>query len=317
MSKKSEPYVTNTKRSVLPFSFKRTPIKRSELGPYLTIAPGIIFLALMAIYPFLFLLKISFQNYSPINLENEFIGFQNYMNLFSDHNFWNAIKVTLIYVISAVSIEFIIGIGLAIILNKQLKGKRIIQTLVLLPIIMAPTVVGLMFRFMFNERYGVINYFVEMLGFERNAWLSDPSLALPTLIATDIWQWTPFMIIILLAGLQGLPNDPIEAAEIDGASKWQIFRYVTVPMLAKVILIAVLLRTIDAFRIYDQIYMMTQGGPVNVTSTLSWLVYDKGFKFLDFGYGAAIAVTVLIIAVTAVLITLRKFDLFEESRENQ
>jgi multiple sugar transport system permease protein len=276
----------------------------------LVMAPGLIILLLFAIYPFLFLLKISFQNYSPIQVKNPFVGLGNYAQLFQDHNFWNSLKVTAVFVISTVSLEFILGLGLAVILNQLRIGQKILQSIIIIPIAMAPTVVGLMFRFMMNEQYGIFNYFAETLGFGRTAWLSDPDLALPALIATDIWQWTPFMMIILLAGLKGIPDEPYEAARIDGASSWQSFRYVTLPQLSKIIYIALLLRTIDAFRIYDTIYMMTKGGPINVTSTLSWIVYDQGFKFLEFGYGAAICIVLLIIVITFLSIALKKMDLF-------
>jgi multiple sugar transport system permease protein len=273
--------------------------------------PGILLLAAFSIYPFLFLLKISFQKYSPIAALNPFIGFNNYIDVFQDDSFWNALKVTAVYVVSTVSLEFLIGLGLALILNRINIGQKWFQSLILLPIAMAPTVVGLMFRFMMNDQYGVFNYFAETLGFERNAWLSDPHMALPALIATDIWQWTPFMMIILLAGLKGIPDEPYEAARIDGASPWQTFRLVTIPQLSRIISIALLLRTIDAIRAYDTIYMMTKGGPINVTSTLSWIVYDRGFKFLDFGYGAAICMVLLIIVVSLLTLVLKKIDLFE------
>ncbi|OMF37688.1 hypothetical protein BK133_03865 [Paenibacillus sp. FSL H8-0548] len=286
-------------------------LKLQRSGPYLVMAPGMLLLLLFAIYPFIFLFVISFQEYSPIQAVKPFIGIDNYAQLFQDHNFWNAIKVTAIFVISTVGLEFMIGLALAVVLNQLKLGQRIFQSIILIPIAMAPTVVGLMFRFMMNEQYGVFNYFVELLGFSRTAWLSDPQLALPALIMTDVWQWTPFMMIILLAGLKGIPDEPYEAASIDGASAWQSFRYVTIPQLSRIIFIALLLRTIDAFRIYDTIYMMTKGGPINVTSTLSWIVYDKGFKFLEFGYGAAISVVMLILVVTILMLVLRKIDLFE------
>lgn len=286
-------------------------LRLQRTGPYLVMAPGMILLLLFSMYPFLFLLKISFQDYSPINPLKPFVGLDNYIHVFQDHNFWNALKVTAVFVISTVTLEFAIGLLLAVILNRLSVGQRIYQSIILLPIAMAPTVVGLMFRFMMNEQYGVFNYFVELLGMSRTAWLSDPYLALPALIFTDVWQWTPFMMIILLAGLKGMPDEPYEAAMIDGASSWQTFRYVTIPQLSKIIYIALLLRTIDAFRIYDTIYMMTKGGPINVTSTLSWIVYDKGFKFLEFGYGAAICIILLILVVSLLTYILKKFDLFE------
>jgi multiple sugar transport system permease protein len=290
---------------------KKKPILQ-RIGPYLVMAPGMLLLMLFAIYPTVFLIKISFQKYSPINPDKPFIGFDNYSQLFQDASFWNALKVTTIFVVSTVLLEFIIGMALALILNRLTKGQRIFQSLILLPIAMAPTVVGLLFRFMLNNQYGILNYFMEVLGMSRIPWLSEMHLALPALILTDVWQWTPFMMIILLAGLKGISTEPQEAAMIDGASSWQIFRYITIPQLSKIIYIAVLLRTIDSFRIYDTIYMMTKGGPVNVTSTLSWIVYDKGFKFLEFGYGAAICVVLLIIVVILLNLVLKKFDFFGE-----
>ncbi|WP_276353775.1 carbohydrate ABC transporter permease [Cohnella caldifontis] len=284
----------------------------ARTGPYWVMAPGMLLLLLFSIYPFVFLLKISFQEYSPISPQNPFVGFDNYRTLFQDHNFWNALKVTAVFVVCTVALEFLIGLGLALVLNRLPLGQRIFQSVVLLPIAMAPTVVGLMFRFMMNEQYGVLNYFMELAGFSRQAWLSDLHLALPALILTDIWQWTPFMMIILLAGLKGIPDEPYESAAIDGASPWQMFRYVTIPQLSRIISIALLLRTIDAFRIYDTIYMMTKGGPINVTSTLSWIVYDKGFKFLEFGYGAAICVVMLVIVVTLISLAMKRMNLFDE-----
>jgi multiple sugar transport system permease protein len=286
-------------------------LKLQRTGPYLVMAPGMILLLLFALYPFIFLLKISFQEYSPIQPVKPFVGFDNYTQLFHDSGFWNALKVTAIFVVSTVTIEFALGLGLAIVLNRLHIGQKIMQSIILIPIAMAPTVVGLLFRFMMNDQYGVLNYFAESLGMGRTPWLSDPHLALPALIVTDIWQWTPFMMIILLAGIKGIPDEPYEAARIDGASPWQTFRYVTIPQLSKIIYIAVLLRTIDSFRAYDTIFMMTKGGPINVTSTLSWIVYDKGFKFLEFGYGAAICIVLLIIVVTLLTLAMKKMDLFD------
>lgn len=287
----------------------KTILKR--LGPYSVIAPGLLILAALSIYPFIFLIKISFQEYSPINSKNPFVGLENYARLLTDSSFWNSIKVTIIFVIGAVLIELVLGLALAMLYNQHFIGKRILRTLILLPIVMTPTVVGLMFRFMMNEQYGILNYFISSLGARRTAWLSDINYALPALIVTDIWQWTPFMLLILLAGLQGLSEEVYEAVRVDGASKWQSFIYVTIPMLSKVIFIAVLLRVIDSFRAYDTVYMMTRGGPINVTSTMSWLVYDKGFRTLDFGFGAAICVVMLIIMLSILPAVLRKMDMFE------
>lgn len=299
-------------RSIYPnWSDKMNKTILKRIGPYSVIAPGLLLLAALALYPFVFLVKISFQEYSPINSRNPFVGLDNYIRLLTYINFWNSIRVTVTFVVAAVAIELVLGLGLALLYNQHLIGKRILRTLILLPIVMTPTVVGLMFRFMMNEQYGILNFFISILGAQRTAWLSDINYALPALIATDIWQWTPFMLLILLAGLQGLPEEVYEAVRVDGASKWQAFIYVTVPMLSKVIYIAALLRVIDSFRAYDTVYMMTRGGPINATSTMSWLVYDKGFRTLDFGFGAAICVVMLIIMLSILPAVLRKMDMFE------
>lgn len=290
-----------------------------NIGPYTVMAPGMFLLIALAIYPFLFLIKISFQEYSPINSSNPFIGLSNYIHLFKDGGFWNSIMVTAIFVVASVLIELVIGLALALLYNQQLAGKRLFRTLILLPIVMTPTVVGLMFRFMMNDQYGIFNHFIEGLGLNRTPWLSDIRYALPALIITDIWQWTPFMILIILAGLQGLSEEVYEAVRVDGASKWQTFIYVTLPMLSRIIFIAVLLRTIDSFRAYDTIFMMTRGGPVNATSTLSWIVYDKGFKTLDFGYGSSICVVMLFLIVLILPKVLKRMEMFglEKGKKNE
>ena len=270
-----------------------------NLTPYYFLLPPLIFLILIAIYPLLFSLKLAFYRWNLVNvLDQYFIGFGNFTRLFTDDSFWNAIKVTFTYVILATVIEFFLGLSLALIASQELKGIKIIRTLFLIPMMMAPLVVGLMWRYLLNANYGIVTFLIKTIfRVTPPEWLSHPTWSLFTLIFVDIWQWTPFMFIILLAGIQSLSKSPYEAAQIDGARKHQIFFYITLPLLRPVILVSILLRVIDTFRVYDLVYSMTRGGPINKTESLSWYVYQTGFKFFDFGYASALSWIMLVITM--------------------
>ena len=183
----------------------------------------------------------------------------------------------------------------------------------LLPIVVAPTIAGLIWRFMLNYEYGIINYFITLLHLPKLVWLADSILAPLSLMIADIWQWTPFMIIILLAGLQSLPDEVIEASIIDGCTGKQSWIYVKLPMIKNVIAIVLLLRVIDTFRVYDIVAMMTRGGPVNATSTLSWNIFIKGFKIFDFDRAAATSLLMLVVVtlITTAIIKFTKFNINE------
>lgn len=267
--------------------------------PFLYLIAPVGFLFFIVIYPLGFSLKLIFYRWNLINVSDQyFVGIANFIRMLMDNSFWNAIKVTFIYVAVATVIQFLIGLALAMVAAQNLRGMRIVRSLLLVPMMMTPLVVGLMWRYMLNPSYGIINYLISAFTpVKPPQWLSDPRLALPTLIFVDIWQWTPFMFIILLAGVQSLPKEPYEAAEIDGARKHQIFGYITLPLLRPIILVAILLRVIDTFRVYDLVYSMTRGGPINTTENLSWYIYQVGFKFFEFGYASALSWVMLIISI--------------------
>lgn len=270
-----------------------------NLTPYYLLLPPLIFLILIAIYPLLFSLKLAFYRWNLVNIIDQyFIGIGNFIQLFNDGSFWNALRVTFAYVIFAVVVEFFLGLSLALIASQELKGIKLIRSLFLIPMMMAPLVVGLMWRYLLNANYGIITFLIKVIfRVTPPEWLSHPTWSLFTLVFVDIWQWTPFMFIILLAGIQSLSKSPYEAAQIDGAKKLQIFFYITLPLLRPVILVSILLRVIDTFRVYDLVYSMTRGGPINKTESLSWYVYQTGFKFFDFGYASALSWVMLIITM--------------------
>lgn len=260
--------------------------------------PTLIFLFVICIYPLIFLIRLAFMRWNLISISGRyFVGLDNFIRIFNDHDFWNSLWVTLIFVLFSVGIQLFLGMFLALILNQDLKGENIFRGLLLLPMLLTPVVTGLMWRFMLHPDYGIWNYLISLLGIKKIEWLSSTLLALPAIIIVDVWQWTPFTFLILLAGLQSLPREPYEQAQIDGASSWQTFWFMTVPLIKRYILVALLLRLIDALRQYDLIYMMTRGGPINTTETLSWHIYQVGFKFFEFGHASALAWIFLIIAI--------------------
>lgn len=294
-------------------SVKSKRFKWSVAGPYLTVTPGILLLIIIAIYPIIFLIGISFMKYNLLDKNRHFVGLRNFILILTDNNFWQSLSVTLIFVLTTVTIEFFVGLLIASTLNKEVRGQRFFQMIFLLPIVVAPTVVGLIWRFMLNYEYGIINYFFKLINIPRLGWLANQSLALISIIIADIWQWTPFMIIILLAGLQSLPTEVIEASVIDGCSGIQSWIHVKLPMIKKIIAIVLLLRIIDTFRIYDIVAMMTRGGPVKATSTLSWNIYTRGFLIFDFDKAAAMSLITLVIVtiITTIILKITKFEISE------
>lgn len=264
-------------------------------GPYLTMLPALLFLVALSVFPLIYSLIVSFFQWNLMNPDRRpFVGLRNFQLILTSPEFWNSLWVTMLFVLMAVSVEFVLGLGLALLLSRDLPGMRLFRSMMIVPLVMAPIVVGLLWRFMLNRDYGVINYFVSLLGMERIDFLSSTRLALPVIAMVDIWQWTPFMFLILLAGIQALPREPFEAAAIDGASAWATFRHITLPLLRYSIMVALLLRAIDAFRVYDLIFMMTRGGPIDATDTLSWSVYNVGFRAFRMSYAAALSWIMLI-----------------------
>jgi multiple sugar transport system permease protein len=277
-------------------------------------APGLLFLAVFAIYPSIYSLVISFFRWNLNDpLGKRFGEFHNYEILLKDPAFWHSVGVTLRYVAAVTILELGIGLGLALLFFRAFPGDKFLRALLILPMVVAPVVVGLLWRYMLNVQFGIVNYIVDLLGFGRVDFLGDPGWALPTLVLVDVWQWTPFIFLILLAALQGIPEDILEAARVDGAKPVRIFFEHMLPLLRYPIAVAVALRMIDAFRVYDFIFMTTRGGPIDKTSTLSWQIYDAGFKSFDIGYASAFSwlMLILVVVVTTVFLRLmlRKEDL--------
>ncbi len=268
--------------------------------------PTVLVLLIFTVLPLVFNLVLSTQDRSVSSaLPSHFVGLGNYIDAFKDPRFWNATALMTGFALIAVPAQMLLGLGLAALLNRPLSLQGLIRSLVLLPMMATPVAIGLIWALMMNPDLGVLNYFLEHLGLPRSLWVADPRLAIPALALIDVWQWTPLVALILLAGLQSMPEEPFEAARIDGASGPQVFRYVTWPLLQPAVFAALTLRLIDALKTFDIIEVITQGGPGTSSETLNVYAFHSGFEFLKVGYTAALLTfLLLVVALVAVGVNL-------------
>src|SRR5215470_5958985 len=268
--------------------------KREWLLPALFLAPALAVLLSLSIYPLIYSITISLQRETS---GGAVWTFDNFTRLVSDNFFLTAMVHTFVYAVAALSCEFLLGLGLALLLNSKLRGRGLFRASLLVPMMLPSVVVGVVWRLMLNPDFGAINGTLRRFGFHTESlpWIASPKLAMLSVIAVDVWQWTPFVFLVLLAGLQAIPEEPYEAALIDGSSHWQTFWHVTLPLLKPSILIVLLLRTMDLLRVFDQIFILTEGGPGFATETISLYIYRAAFRFFDFGYAAAMSFVLLIV----------------------
>ena len=226
-----------------------------------------------------------------------FAGFGNYASVFTDDRFWSSVLHMAYFTIIAVPAETVLGFLTALLLNRDFYLKGVVRSLVLLPMIATPVAVGLIWALMMNPELGVLNYFLQVLHLPRSLWATSSALAIPSIALVDIWEWTPFMALIILAALQSLRTDQLEAATIDGANAWQRLFRIVVPVIRPAIVIAVVLRTIDALKTFDIIYVITQGGPGTASETLNVYAFKSSFLYLRIGYASSLLVVLAIIVV--------------------
>ncbi|HEY4622163.1 MAG TPA: sugar ABC transporter permease [Gaiellaceae bacterium] len=272
--------------------------------PYLLLAPAVLVVLAVLVYPLWDGIKASTDFYRfgrPI----ESVGLENYTDLWSDPQFRNALWVTVRFVTLAVAIETVLGLALALFCASELRGVRFLRTALIVPMVITPVVVGIVFRLIYATEAGMLTVVSEKLGGDPVLILSDPTKAFLGLVVLDVWEWTPLMFLILLAGVQSLPVEPIEAARVDGAGAWRTFVDHTLPMLRPVLAVAIVLRTIDAFGTFDQVFVLTRGGPGEATRLVSIYGYDTAFKFQQVGYAAALFVTVGLIVLAFALVAVR------------
>ena len=272
--------------------------------PYLLLAPSVLIVLGVLVYPLWDGLRASAMLYrygSPV----ENIGLQNYVQLWSDEQFRNSLWVTLRFVTFSVAIETVLGLALALFCLREFRGIRLLRTVLIIPMVITPVVVAIVFRLIYASDAGMLTAVSEALGGSQVQILGDPMKAFIGLVLLDVWEWTPLMFLILLAGLQSLPQEPFEAARVDGAGAWRTFVDLTLPMLRPVLAIAIVLRTIDAFGTFDQVFVLTRGGPGEATRLVSIYGYDTSFKFQQTGYAAALFVTIGLIVLALALAAVR------------
>lgn len=249
---------------------------------------------------------ISFTNLDFIKNTNEFVGLANYGRALTDPEFYWALGRNVLYVVVVVVFNFLIGFGMALVCNRRFAGERVVRTVLIFPMLLIPVAAATLWRFMYNYDIGVVNKTLVSLGIGRVNWLGSPDMVLYSIIITDIWAWTPWMFLILLAGLEGIPLEPIEAARMDGASGWKLVRYVVLPLMSPVTRVAVSLKAIETFRTFDYVWVMSRGGPGSYSEIMSTFVYKQAYKNQAYGYSGAISFLVLILMVAASVIVLRR-----------
>ena len=282
---------------------------RRRLEGWLLVLPAVVLILALGVFPLLSSLALSFQRWDLQVQDHPFVGLQNYRDAIADPRVWGALQNTGIIVVAAVGLEFLLGLGLALLFVGDFKGKRLAMPLLMLPVMVVPVVVGLTWRMLWDNQYGAINQVLSWIaGREVNIlWLAHRDTALFAMILTDVWQWTPFMFLVLLAGLSSVNPELHEAASLDGAGWWEQLRDVSLPGIARVIAVAVLFRALDAFKIFDLVYMFTQGGPGTSTESISWYIYQLGFKFFRLGYASAVSYLVVILLTVLATLYVARF----------
>lgn len=291
-------------------------MRTNRFVPYLFLLPALAILALGLLVPLYNAVMLSFYDWSfgqPWSAAR-FLRLENFERMLSDPTVWDSVRTTFVFGFWVVSLEMLIGIGLALLLEHAVRGATFFRTIFVMPLMIAPVVVGLIWRYLLDARNGIVNHyltqigeavpFLQRFGFESQTWLGEPTLAMVSIIVSDVWQWTPFVFMIVLAGLQGLPGDVMEAAHIDGANWWRMTWHVKLPMMRNILLIALLMRVIDVFRALEVIFVMTGGGPGASTRVLSLTLFQTAFTSRDLGYASTIALllSVILIAFSLVLL---------------
>ena len=270
----------------------------------LLITPAALLLTLFQVVPIAIGANASFRDWALYNPKKTWVGLHHYEAVLSDPEFlWVVLPNTFIFMALSVAGALVLGLALALLLNRPFAGQKIVQTVLLVPLMVAPVIAAIMMRWMFNDQFGIVNAVLEALGLEGQPWLVERWTAFGVIVMTDVWLWTPWYTLLLLAGLQSLPREPFEAAAIDGTSTWRVFTHLTLPMLRSVIVVCVVIRAIDAFRTFDIVWTLTGGGPGRSTELFSLYAYVLAFLTLDFGRGSAAAIIggIIILVVGAVL----------------
>ena len=278
---------------------------------YLMIFPAVLVILLIGLFPIIYTLVISVQNITMMEEDTSFHGFIHYKTLISDERFWESLWHTLIFIAVALPAELLLGLALAYLFLERMPGKQAFIALLVMPVVISPIIAGATWRLLFDNRFGPINQVLGWFAGEPVTilWTVDPLFVYPAILLAEIWQWTPFMFLLLLAALSNVDKSQLEAAEIDGAGFARVFRTIVLPAIWPVLAIAVLIRALDLFRLFDVIWALTQGGPGTRTETFSIYAYVQGFKQFETSYTAAMAFVVILILAVSITVILRRMEI--------
>ena len=268
--------------------------------------PTIIFVLAMVLFPIIYTLVLSFHSWRmSANIPWKYVGLQNYIDLFSDSRVPMAIGRTFIFTAIALTIEMILGIGIALFLNRRFFGKNFVKTAFLIPMVATPVAIGMVWKLMYDPNIGILDYILKSMGMPTVNFLGDSNIALYSLIVVDIWEWTPQVMLIVLAGITSISTEPFESAMVDGATPWQVTWHITLPLLRPTIFTAFLLRLIDVLKTFDIMYSMTQGGPGYATETMNILSYRQAFEFMQFGSASSMLIVFFVVVMVIAAITVK------------
>jgi multiple sugar transport system permease protein len=275
------------------------------------IAPAMFVLLLVGVFPLVYLIVVSFQNITMTDMDTGFSGLLNYSLLATDPRLWDALLHTLIFIAIALPIELVLGMAMAQLFIERIPGRAVLVALLVLPVLVSPIVAGANWALMFDNRFGPINQIIGWIAGQETPllWTIRPTLVYPAILVAEIWQWTPFMFLLLLAALSGVDRSQLEAAAIDGASWWRTFTRIVLPAIWPVVAVAVLIRGLDLFRLFDIVWALTRGGPGTMTETISIFTYVKGFQQFETSYTAAVALLVIVLLSIAVFWALKRVEL--------
>jgi multiple sugar transport system permease protein len=278
---------------------------------YWMIFPAVLVILLIGLFPVIYTLAISVQNLTMMAEDTSYHGFIHYARLFNDARFWNSLQNTLIFVAIALPAELLLGLALAYLFLDRLPGRQVFVALLVLPVVISPIIAGATWRLMFDNRFGPINQILGWFAGEPVTilWTIDPAFVYPAILIAEIWQWTPFMFLLLLAALSNVDRSQLEAAEIDGASFWRVFRRIVLPAIWPVMAIAILIRGLDLFRLFDVVWALTRGGPGTRTETVSIYAYVQGFQQFNTSYTAAMAFVVIVLLAVSITLVLRRMEI--------
>jgi len=272
--------------------------RRKKITGFLMVLPLLIVFLGLTIYPFAYMIYMSFHRYTLASWEKpEFIGFKNYQEIWQDRTARSSVDFTVLLLVTAVPLEILLGIGIAFLL-RDFFGERVFRSVLLVPMMVPAVVAGIAWKMLYNFDFGPMNYFLSVFGFPKISWLGTQFFSRLGVILIDVWQWTPFVFLVLYAGLQSIPREIVEASLVDGASGLSALRYIELPLLRPLIWVVLVIRVIDALKIFDVVYMVTFGGPGSATHSYSFYIYKVGISFgWDIGYASALSI-ILLLAIT-------------------